>query len=82
MHANIVLCNVGWLWCSEAANQIEEALRFIGCPYQLQAIQILDLDYEGVIPVVEWLINSIQKMKEDSKYKVISLLKAIIFTPR
>ncbi|XP_021893508.1 coiled-coil domain-containing protein 93 homolog [Carica papaya] len=55
---------------TEAANQIEEALRFIGCPYQLQAIQILDLDYEGVIPVVEWLINSIQKMKEDSKYKV------------
>ncbi|KAK9273925.1 hypothetical protein L1049_018737 [Liquidambar formosana] len=49
---------------------IGEALRSIGCPHPLQASQIQDLDSEAVYPVVQWIVNRIETLQDDSKDEV------------
>ncbi|PIA52944.1 hypothetical protein AQUCO_01000657v1 [Aquilegia coerulea] len=45
---------------NELEEDIEAALRSIGCPYALQLHQIQQLDYNALYPVVQWLVNRIQ----------------------
>lgn len=44
---------------------IEEALQRMGCPHPLQAHQIQGLDYQAVLPVVQWLVKRVLATLEE-----------------
>lgn len=44
---------------------IEEALQRMACPHPLQAHQIQGLDYQAVLPVVQWLVKRVLATLEE-----------------
>ncbi|KAL3696439.1 hypothetical protein R1sor_010515 [Riccia sorocarpa] len=44
---------------------IEESLQRMGCPHPLQAHQIQGLDYQAVLPVIQWLVKRVLATLEE-----------------
>ncbi|CAM6126110.1 unnamed protein product [Calypogeia fissa] len=49
----------------KVGESIEEALQRMGCPHPLQAHQIQGLDYQAVLPVVQWLVKRVLATLEE-----------------
>ncbi|KAK9101846.1 hypothetical protein Sjap_019100 [Stephania japonica] len=59
---------------SKIAAVIESALQSIGCPYPLDARQILELDYSKIHPVVQWLVSYAPDAQSKTEDKVTDFL--------
>ncbi|XP_020517496.1 coiled-coil domain-containing protein 93 isoform X3 [Amborella trichopoda] len=44
---------------------IEAALRSMECPFPLHAHQLQGLDYDGVYPVIQWIVSRVLTMREE-----------------
>ncbi|KAF5186512.1 hypothetical protein FRX31_023901 [Thalictrum thalictroides] len=62
---------------SKVLEDIEAALRSIGCPYVLQARQIQELDYNGIYSVVQWVVDRIQTNTTKNKNEVSYVMREI-----
>ncbi|KAJ8429382.1 hypothetical protein Cgig2_002004 [Carnegiea gigantea] len=51
---------------SDTVEDIEDALKSLGCPYALQANQIEDLDCVSIYPAVRWLVSLVNTNQHKS----------------
>lgn len=58
------------VWCSEVGKHIEESLKWMKCPYTLEASQIQNLDSESIIPAIQWLLDRLRSSQKNAKYEV------------
>ncbi|KAF3447202.1 hypothetical protein FNV43_RR12382 [Rhamnella rubrinervis] len=59
---------LGALVC-EVGKHIEESLKWMKCPYTLEASQIQNLDADSVIPAVQWLLDCLRSSQADANYE-------------
>lgn len=53
----------------DTVEDIEDALKLMGCPHALQAKQIEDCDYAGIYPAVQWIVSVVKSRQRGSRFE-------------